>query len=67
MDEKNILQKADLNTRQKKFVERQNLCPLCNTQLDISTESYLEDFFLREEARCPECELLARIKDHKIN
>ena len=55
------------NKRHQAFVEHQNLCPLCGTQLSIKVESYLEDYNLREEAHCPNCDLLARIKDHKMH
>lgn len=48
------------------FIESQNTCPLCNSQLTIRVESYLENFTLREEATCPKCQVLARVKDHKM-
>lgn len=53
--------------RRESFVEVQNTCPLCNTGLDIRVESYLEDYMLREEASCPNCQVLARVKDHKMH
>jgi len=56
----------DMTGRQREFIASQNLCPLCEEQLEIHVESYLEDFMLREEAHCPNCEVLARIKDHKM-
>jgi len=49
------------------FIERQNNCPLCNTLLDIKTEISDEGHNLREEAHCPKCEVLARVKDHTLN
>lgn len=55
------------NDKHKTFIERQNNCPLCNAQLEIRVESYLEDFTLREEAHCPKCDVLARVKDHKMH
>ena len=48
-------------------MEHQNQCPLCGSELEIKVESYLEDFQLREEAHCTNCDLLARIKDHKMH
>lgn len=48
------------------FIEKQNQCPLCGSQLDIQVESYLEDYTLREQAHCPSCEVLTRVKDHKM-
>jgi transcription elongation factor Elf1 len=53
--------------RHQSFVEMQNTCPLCNSQLTIRVESYLEDYTLREEASCPKCQVLARVKDHKMH
>ena len=53
--------------RHQTFVQIQNTCPLCHTQLTIRVESYLENFTLREEASCPKCQLPARVKDHKMH
>lgn len=53
--------------RRQAFVEVQNTCPLCNSQLTIKVESYLENYTLREEATCPTCQILARVKDHKMH
>jgi hypothetical protein len=58
---------SDANPRYRAFVQLQNTCPLCNSQLTIRVETYLEDFTLREEATCPECQILARVKDHKMH
>lgn len=53
--------------RRQTFIEVQNTCPLCNSQLTIKVESYLENYTLREEATCPSCQILARVKDHKMH
>ena len=53
--------------RHQSFVEMQNTCPLCNSQLTIRVETYLEDYTLREEATCTKCQVLARVKDHKMH
>lgn len=53
--------------RHQAFVQLQNTCPLCNSQLTIRVESYLENHTLREEASCPQCRILARVKDHKMH
>ena len=55
------------NVRHETFKESQNHCPLCNSQLTIKVDSYLENYTLREEASCPKCQLLARVKDHKMH
>ena len=67
MDEKNPLSGRTLNEHHSAFVERQNQCPLCGQQLEIRVESYLENFTLREEAHCLNCDVLARVKDHKMH
>ncbi|MGE4132712.1 MAG: hypothetical protein AB7F86_13800 [Bdellovibrionales bacterium] len=56
-----------LEARRQNFIEIQNTCPLCNSDLMIRVESYLEDYMLREEASCPNCQVLARVKDHKMH
>lgn len=53
--------------RHQAFLEHQNQCPLCGSELEIKVESYVEGFHLREEAHCTNCDLLARIKDHKMH
>jgi hypothetical protein len=53
--------------RHQAFVQVQNTCPLCNSQLTIRVETYLENYTLREEASCPKCRVLARVKDHKMH
>lgn len=56
-----------VKNRHQSFVEVQNTCPLCNSQLTIKVETYLENYTLREEASCPKCQVLARVKDHKMH
>jgi hypothetical protein len=59
--------KEDISGKHLKFIELQNFCPLCNCQLDIQIFSGPADYMIREEALCPQCEVMARIKDHKIH
>ena len=56
----------ELTDAQQSFVENQNHCALCNGVLSIQVESYLEDFYLREEAECPTCGVKTRVKNHKM-
>ena len=66
--EKIILEKdEELSLNQRMFFERENHCPLCNSQLNIRIRSYLENFTVAEEAACAHCELVVRTKDHKMN
>lgn len=55
-----------LTSAQKTFMESQNHCALCNELLEIQVESYLEDHYLREEAKCPNCKIKTRVKNHKM-
>lgn len=62
----------EINRREQKkrhnsFKEVQNTCPLCNDTLSIRVESYLENNMLREEASCPTCQILTRVKNHKMH
>lgn len=67
MSQPNSVDRKDLTSRHKAFIEIQNSCPLCGHHLEIRVETYLENFTLREEAHCPECEVPARVKDHKMH
>lgn len=58
--------KKNLNLDEQHFIEMQNHCALCNTALEIKVETYLEDFYLREEAECPTCKIKTRVKNHKM-
>lgn len=58
--------KEKLSEIESQFVESQNHCALCNTLLSIKVESYLDDYFLREEAECPTCKIKTRVKNHKL-
>jgi hypothetical protein len=58
--------KKALTNQEKTFIETQNNCALCSTPLNITVESYLEDYYLREEAECPSCKIKTRVKNHKI-
>ncbi|MGE3680649.1 MAG: hypothetical protein AB7G93_02910 [Bdellovibrionales bacterium] len=49
------------------FVQVQNTCPLCNSQLTIRVENGVDDYTLREEATCPKCQVPARSKEHRLH
>lgn len=65
-DQQTDLKNAKIESHQA-FIERQNHCPLCGSELEIQVETYLENFTLREEARCPSCDVMTRVKDHKMH
>ena len=60
-------QNSLLTTDQLLFIERENLCPLCNGEVKIRIRSYLENFTIAEEAECEKCNLVIRTKDHRMN
>jgi hypothetical protein len=61
---KSVTNKAELH---QAFIENQNLCPLCTTELVIEVDICDVEFSLKEQAKCPECDLVARVKDHSLH
>ncbi len=59
--------KNPLNENEQYFLEMQNHCALCGSELEIKVESYLEDFYIREEADCPKCRIRTREKNHRMH
>lgn len=64
-----VLEKRELNDRQRDFIETQHHCALCNAELalhiqkgadSVSTEEVLE------EATCPQCKIKTRVKSHSV-
>ncbi|NQY99511.1 MAG: hypothetical protein HRT45_02455 [Bdellovibrionales bacterium] len=49
------------------FVDTQNNCPLCATELVIEVDIGDNEFTLKEQAKCPACDLVARVKDHGLH
>lgn len=58
--------RGNLNQHQISFIERQNNCTLCGTQLDLNVEPYYNEGLAREEAYCPNCNVKTRIKNHPL-
>ncbi len=56
-----------LTAQERLFVETQNQCALCGSALQIRVETYLDDYYLREEAACPVCQIKTRVKNHKMH
>jgi len=59
--------KKRLSDKEQHFVESQNHCALCSSPLEIKVESYLEDYYLREEAECTSCKVKTRVKNHRMH
>jgi ribosomal protein S14 len=60
-------QKQTLLEHHKAFVELQNHCPLCQSQLKISVQFEVSTQSIREEANCEKCDLLTRVKNHRVH
>lgn len=59
-------QNIKLEPEHLKFIKNQNNCGLCENELEIYVENYLETDTIKEEAHCPSCNIKARIKDYKM-
>jgi len=53
--------------RHEDFLQVQNHCALCGSELSIKVESYLEDFYLLERAECLVCQIKTREKNHRMH
>ena len=58
--------RGNLNQNQISFIEKQNNCTLCGTQLDLNIEPYYHERLAREEAHCPNCNIKTRIKNYPL-
>ena len=54
-------------TQQQAFIQIQNTCPLCASELEIKIKEQEAPYRLVEEAHCPQCEVPARIKEHSLH
>jgi hypothetical protein len=57
-------QKKHLTKKERLFIENQNNCALCNTELTIKVAA--QDLSLVEEANCPQCKIKTRVKNHGL-
>ncbi len=67
MKNEKTLNKTELPSHHQDFVETQNYCPLCGTHLKITVEIEVGTFTLHEEATCENCDVLARVKCHRMH
>ncbi len=65
--QKEIQDSSELTGAQEGFIEREHVCPLCNSELKIKVKTYLENFTIAEEAYCQGCDVITRTKDHKMH
>lgn len=55
-----------LSDKQHVFIENQNNCPLCDSQLEIKVIQHDEVSEIKEEAYCPICKIKTRDKIHTL-
>jgi DNA-directed RNA polymerase subunit RPC12/RpoP len=52
---------------QQQFIEMHNHCALCGTVLELQHRTDVTIHEIKEEAKCPECEIKARTKIYILN
>ena len=59
---------SESNENHQAFIEIQNQCPLCGTDVEIEVERdnslEIQAFKLKEQAFCPKCNTKTRQKEH---
>ncbi len=63
----NLSQDIIHEDRYDNFIELQNHCPLCSSELNIKITSKTGDNIVKEEAYCNSCNIKTRSKDHKYH
>ena len=48
------------------YIEMQDNCSLCGSQLKVETQSYSGSDTIKEEAYCPSCKIKTRVKSHTV-
>ena len=61
------IENSKTESHHQSFIEHQNLCPLCASELVIEVLVGEYEFHLKEQATCPQCDLVARLKDHSLH
>ncbi len=54
------------NNQQKDFLTAQNNCTLCGGSLELQHVRVQESSEIKEEARCPSCDLRTRAKTYSL-
>ncbi len=62
----NYFEKAE-TPRHQEFIETQSHCALCGTVLELQHVVDQVSCEIKEEARCPDCEIRTRAKTHTLN
>ena len=62
----NTITKSDLNSYHIRFIENQNNCAICSSQLNLNIEYYYNEGLVREEAHCPHCNVKTRVKNYPL-
>jgi hypothetical protein len=61
-----VREKKYLSKKERHFIENQNNCALCNTELNIRVATAENGPYLTEEADCPQCKIKTRVKSHGV-
>ncbi|MFN8846803.1 MAG: hypothetical protein ACK5W9_08130 [Bdellovibrionales bacterium] len=56
-----------ITTKQKEFIKNDGHCVLCSSALEITHKSELNEYSIREQAFCVECDVRARVKIYTLN
>ncbi len=56
-----------VHERHQEFIESHNHCALCGTVLELIHAIDAETKEIKEEAKCPECEIRTRAKTYPLN
>lgn len=51
----------------QEFLQFENQCLLCESQLEVRIEKDLSDHEIEESAHCPQCDLRVRLKTHNLH
>lgn len=61
-----VREKKGLSEKERLFIENQNNCALCNSELTIRVATLPNGPYLIEEANCPRCKIKTRVKNHNV-
>ena len=65
--EKDYPETEELLRHQQTFIENQNHCALCGTELTFKVIQSQQAPHLKETASCPKCQITTRTKDHTVH
>ncbi len=63
----NIQQSIDITPKKDEFIEKENHCPLCKTELKFQHETNFKTFKVEEKAQCPACGLKIKSRNFDLH